>query len=74
MLWQRKLCGDCNAGYGGTGCTETYQYKVDNGAWQAYTSGTNVGAGTEGDSVQIRANELCIGLCGIDCKIKMDSC
>lgn len=47
---------------GGTGCTETYQWKMDNGAWQPYTSGTVVGEGAS-DSVVVRANRSCATGC-----------
>jgi hypothetical protein len=49
-------------GYGGTGCTETYQWRMDGGAWQTYTSGATIAA-TARDSVEIRATRSCTSGC-----------
>ncbi len=44
-----------NAGTGGTGATDTYEYSINGGsAWTAYTSGTNITTTTATASVQIR--------------------
>jgi hypothetical protein len=50
------------AGTGGTGCTETYQWRQDAGTWQTYTSGTTVGT-TAVDSIEIKATRNCTAGC-----------
>jgi hypothetical protein len=49
-------------GWGGVSCTETYEWKMDNGAWQSYTSGTVVGQGAT-DSVVVRVIRSCAQGC-----------
>lgn len=58
----RGVVATITAGFGGTGCTETYQWKMDNGPWQPYTSGTTVGQGAQ-DSVRIRVTRSCAEGC-----------
>jgi len=49
-------------GSGGSSCTETYQWRQDGGAWQAYTSGAVVGT-TATDTVEIKATRNCLSGC-----------
>jgi hypothetical protein len=45
-----------NAGSGGTGCSDSYQYSKDNGTtWYAYTPGTDINTAVSSGSVIIQA-------------------
>ena len=47
------------AGSGGSGCSETYQYRTYNGttwgSWSAYTSGSNIAYGANITQIEVRA-------------------
>ncbi|QQR97683.1 MAG: T9SS type A sorting domain-containing protein [Sphingobacteriales bacterium] len=45
-----------NAGSGGIGASDTYQYSIDGGTWTAYTSGATINTSSATSSVQIRVS------------------
>jgi Secretion system C-terminal sorting domain len=60
--YSKGVSATITAGSGGSGCTETYQWRQDGGSWQSYTSGTTVGT-TARDSIEIRATRNCTSGC-----------
>lgn len=62
LCYGRGTYATITAGYGGTGCTETYRYRVDGGVWTPYTSATRIGTGAN-DSVVIEAIRSCTSGC-----------
>jgi hypothetical protein len=67
-LTATPLCKDqgvsatVTAGYGGTNCTEYYEWRMDGGAWEPYLPGSVVGQNAN-DSVEIRAMRSCVEGC-----------
>ncbi len=58
VCYKAGVSATITAGSGGSGCSETYQWRQDAGTWQTYTSGTIVGT-TAHDSIEIKATRNC---------------
>jgi hypothetical protein len=56
-------------GSGGSGCSDSYQWRQDGGSWSSYTSGTKVGT-TAHDSVEVRATRTCTLGCNVVVRLK----